>query len=477
MEKKINVKSTLEEAYMAQEIDSTWASNSKKSYRRNIKSITEHMKSVGLEPTIENVTFNYGKKWLKDHCDIYQPSTLNQRKSTITSLFSYLNNSNIIAGNPFLNLEIEDYSAESYLSKDLNIMELSLVYEAAHELQLEGVNVLIPILIDIFTGLRSTNLKKLKVKSLDPESSALKITLNKKDSAVQDEEKTINSKNREGFLPLPPKVMSVLLEYVEGRDPDDALLYGLRGKAFANKQMNYIVTRICKHLGWIIEEPETEKESLNKNTNNKFIKTDQYFTPHGLRYSVATIFHDMGVEDNAIRGLLLHSKKETNGALERYFRKDSREVKQLRVAQLLLETVLETALEMKEKFNVEMDLEAIYEQLPNAFEMQKKNAYYIHSFKEDIIRFTFAKNMEQMMVGHTEQPMSVPTEQTNSLFSTTGGYNVVPPHEMASVNPYQQYGFQPNGYPMVPPQMNSNYPPQPPVGHYPGYFQGAYKKK
>ncbi|RHW37447.1 integrase [Lysinibacillus yapensis] len=467
MNNNITVKSTLEEAYLAQESVSVWSANSKKAYRRNIKLIAEHMKSVGLEPIIENVTYDYGKKWLKDHYGTFQPSTLNQRKSTIPSLFSHLNNEGIITGNPFLNLEIEDYSAESHLSKDLNLVELYQVYKAAHELQSEGVNVLAPILTDIYTGLRSTNLKELKVNSLDHESSALNITLDKMEVNFQEEEKRINSKNREGFLPLPPKAMSVLVESAEGKEPEDALLYGLRGKAFANKQMNYIVRKICEHLGWIIKTSVTEKEGVN--TGSKITKTDKYFTPHGLRYSVATIFHDMGVEDNAIRMLLLHSKKTTQGVLSRYFRKDSREVKQLRIAQLLLETVLETALEMEEKFNVEMDLESIYEQLPVAFENQKKNAYYINVFKDDIIRFTFSRKMEQML--------STTTDHSNSLFHTAEGINVAPTHSMAPIYPYQQYGLQPTGYPMAPPQMNYNYPPQPPTGHYPPYFYGPYAKK
>lgn len=121
---EITAKSTLEEAYSAQESVSVWSTNSKKAYRRNIKLIAEHIKCVGLEPIIENVTYDYGKRWLVDHYGTCQPSTLNQRKSTIPSLFSHSNIEGIITGNPFLNLEIEDYSAESHLSKDLNLVEL-----------------------------------------------------------------------------------------------------------------------------------------------------------------------------------------------------------------------------------------------------------------------------------------------------------------------------------------------------------------
>ncbi|MBD8521280.1 tyrosine-type recombinase/integrase [Lysinibacillus fusiformis] len=324
------------------------------------------MKSIGLEPTIENVTSRYSKKWLKDNFEIYKPRTLNQQKSTITSLFRYLKNEGIVNNNPFLNITIEDYSAETHFSKDLNIMELYQVYKAAHELQAEGVNILAPMLLGIYTGLRTTNLINLKVKSVIREECSIRITLNKEDinnNQGEIETPIINSKNREGLLPIPPKAMAVICEYAQGKSLDDPLLYGLKGKAFANKQMNYIVKKICEHLEWILEIPVSKGSDIKKKT-----KTDKYFTPHGLRYSIAGIFHDFGVQDNSIRMLLLHSKKSSLGALDNYFLRSSREIKQLRTAQMLLETVLETALEMEEKFGELMDLETIYEQLPVAYE-------------------------------------------------------------------------------------------------------------
>lgn len=101
----------------------------------------------------------------------------------MTSLFRHLNNANIISGNSFLNVKIEDFSGDTHLSKYLNITELYQVYKASHELQSDGVNVLAPILLDIFTGLRSTNLLKLKVKSLKREECAIRIDLTKEDIA------------------------------------------------------------------------------------------------------------------------------------------------------------------------------------------------------------------------------------------------------------------------------------------------------
>ncbi|MFD2209126.1 tyrosine-type recombinase/integrase [Virgibacillus halophilus] len=459
-------KSTLEEAYKDQEQISDWSTNSKNAYRRNVKKVSGHMRSVGLEPTIENVTYQYCMQWKKDHAG-KNPNTLNQQKSTMTSIFRHLNNANIIEGNPFLNVNISDYTADQYLSKDLTLTELYQVYKAAHDLQAEGVNVLLPMLIEIYTGLRSTNLKQLKVRTLDLEIGGLRIEFGKTGTDENNQEETTpNSKHRESFIPLPPKVLSVFSDYTKVADPEDSLLYGLRGKPFANKQMNYIVKRICEHLGWLkysVEDDENSESTTNKK-KKKEIKTDQYFTPHGLRYTIATIFHEMGVEDNAIRLLLLHSKKTELGALERYLRRDTREVKQLRMVQLLLETVLETALEMDEKFGVQMDLEAIYEQLPVAFENQMKNVYAVHLFKEQIIRFTMSK-MEQALT----QSAAVPNNVT-SMFPMREGHSSMEPHPYMA-NPYQN-GYQAGmGMQMA---VNAQQPHPVPNGFYPSTMDKNY---
>ncbi len=379
----------------------------------------------------------------------------------MTSLFRHLNNEGIVNNNPFLNVTIEDFSGDSHLSKDLNIMELYQVYKAAHELQAVGVNILAPMLLDIYTGLRSTNLIKLKVKSLERDECSIKITLDKEDIGNNQDDRetpTINSKNREGLLPIPPKAMAVLCEYAKGKSPEDPLLYGLKGKAFANKQMNYIVKKICEHLGWIVEMPAFDGSDMKKK-----IKTDKYFTPHGLRYSIAGIFHDMGVEDNSIRMLLLHSRKQSLGTLSRYILRYSREYKQLSTAQTLLETVLETALEMEDRFGVPMDLETIYEQLPNAYENLLKNSSYIIVFKDQLIRFTFSK-MEHAMLSNSS------TYSNNSvLFSNSmEDHSATSPIQTAGVNPntyYQQAGFQPEGF-TIPSSMNYPYQPQSMTNHY-----------
>ncbi|WP_423474069.1 hypothetical protein [Lysinibacillus agricola] len=197
----------------------------------------------------------------------------------------------------------------------------------------------------------------------------------------------------------------------------------------------------------------------------KKTKTDKYFTPHGLRYSIAGIFHDMGVQDNSIRMLLFHSKKPSLGALDSYFLRSSRELKQLRTAQILLETVLETALEMGENFGVLMDLETIYEQLPVAYENLLKNPHYIYEFKDQLIRLTFSK-MEHAMLSNKS-----PYSNNAALFSNLSieGKNVTSPFQFTGVNPYsyhQQVGFQQEGFTTPSANMNNPYQPQLTTNHY-----------
>lgn len=109
--------------------------------------------------------------------------------------------------------------------------------------------------------------------------------------------------------------MKLLTQYTEHMEPNDALLYGLRGKPLINKQMNYIIDKVCEHLGWVkveYEQPENNENhnhAKEKGRRNKIIrKTEKYFTLHGLRYTLSTLFHEMGVSDDAIRFLLGHSK-------------------------------------------------------------------------------------------------------------------------------------------------------------------------
>jgi hypothetical protein len=198
--------------------------------------------------------------------------------------------------------------------------------------------------------------------------------------------------------------MKLLTQYTERMEPDGALLYGLRGKSLINKQMNYIIDKVCEHLGWVkveYENPENEDHNNTKGKGrrkgNKTVhKTEKYFTPHGLRYTLSTLLHEMGVSDDAIRFLLGHSKYEL-GALQHYILSDAKYIKEIRAAQVIIETLFETTMELETNYNITLNLEEIYVELPNVFSNQLKNKNYINLFKEHLVKYAFTALQEKYL--------------------------------------------------------------------------------
>ncbi|MBA2876259.1 integrase [Anoxybacillus caldiproteolyticus] len=77
-------------------------------------------------------------------------------------------------------------------------------------------------------------------------------------------------------MPLPPKFLNSLREYIKenGLTSDDPLCYGIKGVALQNKQLNRMTDKICGYLGW---------------------EGERRVTPHGFRYSIATLLDEKGV--------------------------------------------------------------------------------------------------------------------------------------------------------------------------------------
>lgn len=271
--------------------------------------------------------------------------------------------------------------------------ELFAVYKAAYELQDSGVNVLIPILIEIYTALRSTSLKRLTVESVSIQKNGMQFKRNRKNGKG-------NRKNKNFFLPLPPKMMSLLIEHIEDLEPEDSLLYGLKGKPLENKQMNYITNKICEHLNWI------EKKNSNiYEVKKEVIKTEQFFSPHAFRYTLSTLLNDMGVPRETIKFLLLHSSKNYD-SLDPYILRFDVHIRRLKSALILLETVLETALELDKKYNIKLDFQDVSIKLELAYQHQLHNEEYVLHFKKQI----FSKSLSQIM-----DKLQIPIQQTVPL--------------------------------------------------------------
>lgn len=288
LETNITPKTPLSVAFEKYRSVKSWSASTNGAYGRNVKEFVLDMENNEIDPIIGNVNYSYLLEWVKRMEEQFSPKTVNQKISTLSSLYTHFNNLGIINSNPFAALNaIEDYDEEHH-SRALTLEELFAVYKAAYELQDNGVNVLIPILIEIYTALRSTSLKKLTVESVSIKKNGMQFKRYRKNGKA-------NRKNKNFFLPLPPKMMSLLIEHIQDLEPEDSLLYGLKGKPLENKQMNYITNKICEHLNWI------EKKNSNiYEVKKEVIKTEQFFSPHAFRYTLSTLLNDMGVPRETI---------------------------------------------------------------------------------------------------------------------------------------------------------------------------------
>lgn len=378
----------------------SWSASTIKAYERNMKEFISDLEENNIEPIIENVKYEYLLEWIKRMEEQFSPKTVNQKIATLSTLYAHFNHLGVVNSNPFAALDaIEDYGDEHH-SRALTLDELYSVYKAAHELQDNGVNVLIPILIEIYTVLRSTSLKKLTVQSVNIKENGLTFKLNYKKGKAQEvpkKKEKVNRKNKEFFLPLPPKMMSLLVAYIEDLNPEDSLLYGLKGKPLENKQMNYITNKICEHLNWI------EKKNPNNNEGKvEVIKTEQFFSPHAFRYTISTLFEEIGVPRATIRFLLLHSNKNYD-SLDPYIASYEYHIRRLKAAIILLETVLDTALEIDLKYNLKLDFKDVKKKLELAYQHQLYNEDYYHQFKQQLIANSISQIIENFQIPIPQQ--------------------------------------------------------------------------
>lgn len=406
----------------------SWSTSTIKAYERNMKEFISDLEVNNIEPIIENVKYEYLLEWIKRMEEKYSPKTVNQKIATLSTLYAHFNHLGIVNSNPFAALDaIEDYDDEHH-SRALTLEELYAVYKAAHELQDNGVNVLIPILIEIYTVLRSTSLKKLTVQSVAIQKNGLTFKRNRKKVKEQEEVERkvkVNRKNKEFFLPLPPKMMSLLVAYIEDLNPEDPLLYGLKGKPLENKQMNYITNKICEHLNWI------EKKNPNHNGGKaEVIKTEQFFSPHAFRYTISTLFKEIGVPHETIKFLLLHSSKNFD-SLDPYILRFDFHIRRLKPALVLLETVLDTALEIDIKYNLKLDYQDVIKKLELAYQHQLYNEDYYHQFKQHLIANSISQIIENFQI-------PIPQQVTQQQMSYGGIERMIPPTQQGMVFNQQQ---------------------------------------
>lgn len=399
-------KSSLVESYEFMESNKTnkWAETTKRSYRKTVTDVEGFMNELNIDPILENIDLKFVKKWENNLYEIYAEKSINQKIAVMTSLFKYLRDIGVVTLNPFATLTTTNNDQYTSHSRELDIEELYQVYKTAHLLESKGTRVLPPLLVVIFTGFRNVTLTKLKVNNLDFKKSELQFKLKNNESKnTSKKDSDITNKVKELVVPLPPKLMELMSEHTEGLNKDDKLLYGLRGKPLAHKQMNYITKLVCEELGWTGTEEITDAEGK-----------PLPFTPHSFRYSIATFFSEMGVDDQSIRHVLGHSNFD-RGNLRFYIKSYNKNVKQIRAAQQLLETLLSTTLEIETKYNLKIDLYQVFETIDIHYQHALLNKDYFNYFKGMLINHALQMISQQMFQAAESQDGNKMTLQQHSI--------------------------------------------------------------
>nr|WP_312752912.1 tyrosine-type recombinase/integrase [Bacillus mobilis] len=202
-------------------------------------------------------------------------------------------------------------------------------------------------------------------------------------------------------------------------EKNDSLLYGLRGKPLANKQMNYITKTLCTKLGWLDAFEGEEDE-----------ETQLAFTPHGFRYTLSTLLYEMGVSEQAIRHVLGHSHFEL-GNLRLYIKTYKKQVKEIKVAQMLLEILLFTSYEIETKFNLKVNIKTIFDSIDTHYTNALYNIEYLEHFKS-LIFYSATQNMSEALQIQQQNAMQTNAAQSQSIYGN--------PMQM----PYSYIGHQNN---------------------------------
>jgi integrase len=178
-------------------------------------------------------------------------------------------------------------------------------------LEKEAIFIGVPIKLLLFIGFRNHAITKLKVENINWEEGLIVYN-----------QKIRNTKNKMQVLPLPPLFMEELQKHVieRGLTNDDPLCDGIKGLPLKNKQLNALVNKVNDYLNWSGEER---------------------VTPHGFRYTIATLLDERGLSVETIKYLLGHSSG-TN--VDLYLRRNKRKIQQIKDELTKIEEELEGSL-------------------------------------------------------------------------------------------------------------------------------------
>jgi len=436
----INENNTIMECYKHSEQLHNHAPNTKAAYTKACFSFQSFMEEQGIVPSVKNIDFSIAQAWKRSLYNLsFADLTIKQKIASLKALNEYLINLGILKANVLKKIDIKVVNTKNHHSRALSLTELYQVYKIAIQLESNGKNVLMSTLIAIYTGVRNEALGKFKVNSL---------TANRRLEFLHGNSET-NTKNKDISLPLPPSLLNKLHDHIElnGLQPEDPLLYGLRGNKLGNKQFNTITKNLCIALGWMTVRDLNQNESSLKDNEiidgrKVYAKTDKYFTPHGFRYTIATLFSEMGMNNDSIKYLLGHSEFD-KGNLKSYIHSDRKYLKEISCGQLLIETVLETAFMLEHSNKIQLDIEYIENDLPRVFDIIKRDVSSIEQFKAYLISFAFSQAQHKHTPSLSQQPVyfNHPGQQLDAvdpIMQMQYGHQYAPQQGMLNFMSHQQ---------------------------------------
>ncbi len=415
---RINGKSTVRAAFETMKDTRSWAKNTLSTYNNNVSVLEDFMLENNIEPIIENIDFELVHQWIKHLREKKheKSKTIKNRIATLSSIFSFFKNNGVLGANPFLAVKVLATDVGHH-SRVLNLTEVVEIYTAV-KTEPELMLMEIPINLGLFTGLRNVTLCKLTTDSITNVEKGLQYgELDGEEEEDSEEVNELNtSKNKKGFIPLPPIFLKKINQYIEDQNlkGQNALFYGIQGKPLANKQLNHMVKKLCDVMQW---------------------ENDKRITPYAFRYTFSTMLGKMGVSDDAIRFGLGHSIEATKGSLGRYLRLETRYIKEIRIGQTILEEVLETLFMLQEHHLMNVDIEKICEELPDLYQRAFKNEQSITQFKYYLIELAHKNKQMELMNRQSQPAMQQGAFQPTQAFQQSNPFVNQPGYGYAA-NPY-----------------------------------------
>jgi site-specific recombinase XerD len=293
-----------------------WSESTFQSYKKDVQAYEHYIWDAGLEPLLENARLHIIQKWIKMQLDNQVAiATVRRRIASLSSIYSFYKELGVVFSNPFKAIEVP-FGEKGHHSSVMDLEQLKTIYKYLQQVKEQSPQVEVTVKVLMFTGLRNEALTTLRVKDIMFDKQLLR-----HDAGM------VNSKHKLQFIPLPSKLLEILRTHIQKNHlhEEDSLLYGMKGQALSNKQLNRMINKICVELGWFEEKR---------------------VTPHGFRATLATLLDERGVDLDSIKYLLGHSHQEN---VHYYLRRDQRKINRLQYELTRIEKELEQSLQKEQK--------------------------------------------------------------------------------------------------------------------------------